>query len=295
MSTIQTGNPANVTTPLVRTIVSMADNGAGLIRVQTSAPHLFGQSDRVVINNPGHVFPGEGIYPIIAIDPTHFDCVGSAFSGTSTGFATDCSLTPQVQLPSDGDPTNAQLSGLLSAYQAILDRLQYIQARTYPRLISVQTFGQTGTQSTNYWGSGNWHSTTTFITAGSTPLATIVAPAGDTLQVNDIVEFVLTGTLRLNPNAATAYTGEVRVESQVGVNSPLGIAGARQMLQTDAVSGQTAYVIPLAMCGSYVVANPPSSGALSLNINGCTPTGAPTSWRGANSWSMVARVWRPYL
>ena len=118
MPIILQGNPANVTTPLSATITALGNNGAGAVRVTTAAPHLFGQGDTVQIATSVLT----GTFTIAVIDASHFDLVGSVFTSTSTGTATDQSLTPAVQVPLDGDTGSLQGSGLLSAMQAFMDR-----------------------------------------------------------------------------------------------------------------------------------------------------------------------------
>lgn len=155
MSAVLTGSASNVTTPLVASVVSLANNGSGAIRVQTSLPHLFGNGDTAaMICGPSL----QGQFVITVIDSTHFDLVGSTFTSTATGSATDLSLTPQIQCPSDGDAFSAQLSGLLSAYQGTLDRTQFLQLQAFAQKASVtsimagalvslgaaQSFGQNG-------------------------------------------------------------------------------------------------------------------------------------------------------
>jgi hypothetical protein len=102
MSIDLNGNPANVTggaigsgatgAPFTSIITALANNGSGAIRVTTLAAHLFGPGDTVKIITGVLV----ASYPITIIDATHFDLVGSAFTATSTGIATDLSLTPQL-------------------------------------------------------------------------------------------------------------------------------------------------------------------------------------------------------
>ena len=125
MSEILNGNPGNVSTPLVRTVTALANNGSGAVRVTTSVPHLFGPSDTVLVATAAV----SGLYSITIVDATHFDLVGSTYAATSTGTVTDLSLTPQVQVPTDGDTFSMQLSGMLSALQACLDRDQYLNGR----------------------------------------------------------------------------------------------------------------------------------------------------------------------
>jgi hypothetical protein len=125
MSTVLTGNSSNITTVLTATVTAMANNGAGAIRVTTSAPHLFGNNDLTYVSAGST----DGFFNITVIDSTHFDLQGSTFSFTAVGKALDLSLTPQIQVPTDGDTFSAQLSGLLSAFQGILDRTQSLQAQ----------------------------------------------------------------------------------------------------------------------------------------------------------------------
>jgi hypothetical protein len=125
MSLIITGSQFNSTSPLQATVTALANNGAGAIRVTTSAPHLFGNGDMVEVftSAPGLWAVG---FVVAVVDATHFDLVGSTFATTATGFAKDLSLTPQVLVPTDGDSFSLQLSGMLSSQQAILDRTQYL-------------------------------------------------------------------------------------------------------------------------------------------------------------------------
>jgi hypothetical protein len=130
--TILTGNPSNITTSLSATITALANNGSGAVRATTSAPHLFGNGDTCLI----FAGPITGEWAITVIDSTHFDLVGSTFTSTATGTAIDLALTPQIQVPVDGDTQSAQLSGLVSGFQGVLDRTQYLQenaiAALYP-------------------------------------------------------------------------------------------------------------------------------------------------------------------
>ncbi len=137
MSEILNGNASNVSTPLSRTVTALANNGSGEIRVTTSAPHLFGPNDNVLMATG--VASGSGYFPIAIVDSTRFDLVGSTYVSTSTGTATDLSLTPQVQVPTDGDTFSMQLSGMLSSLQALLDRSQWLSSKVSYELIESFT------------------------------------------------------------------------------------------------------------------------------------------------------------
>lgn len=139
MSLILTGDPTHVTTPLTATITALANNGSGAVRVTTGAPHLFGSQDSVIVTTP--VLTGQ--FTITAIDSTHFDLQGSTFTSTSTGTAKDLSLTPQILVPTDGDTFSQQLSGALSALQALCDRTQALQGRFVAQSQTVTATGTT--------------------------------------------------------------------------------------------------------------------------------------------------------
>jgi len=104
MSDVLTGSASNVTTPLVARIIALANNGSGAIRATTVAPHLFGSGDSVAVAVTSSGTPVVvGTFTIAVIDSTHFDLVGSTYTATGVGNASDLSLTPQIQVPTDGD------------------------------------------------------------------------------------------------------------------------------------------------------------------------------------------------
>src|SRR5580658_561999 len=138
MSLVIQGNAANCSDPLSATITALSNNGSGAVRVTTSTPHLFGNGDIVTISTVVLA----GWFAITVIDSTHFDLQGSTYSATSTGTATDNSLTPAIQVPTDGDSGSLQISGMLSTLQALADRTQKLAAgRT---TLGFQQFTYTG-------------------------------------------------------------------------------------------------------------------------------------------------------
>jgi hypothetical protein len=124
MTTRYSGNPANVSNSLSATITGVANNGAGLCRVTTSAAHLFASFDVVSIYDVTGATEANGTWSILVIDATHFDLVGSGFTSAyvSGGTAIDRSFTPAATLPSDGEPLTS--SSVLAALQLLLDRTQ---------------------------------------------------------------------------------------------------------------------------------------------------------------------------
>lgn len=135
MSLVISGDASHITSPLAATIVGLADNGSGAVRAQTSAPHLFASGDYVHVVTITTVI--DAYFVIDVIDATHFDLVGSTYVGTGTGTATDASLTPAIQVPTDGDTASLQLSGMLSALQALADRTQALAKSGVQRSMHV--------------------------------------------------------------------------------------------------------------------------------------------------------------
>lgn len=129
MSTVLTGTATNVTTPLIATVAGTASGTGGVIVIQTTTAHFFGPADTVIVSSVGGTTEANGTWVITVIDATHYSLNGSTWvnAWTSGGTCNDTSLTPQIQVPSDGDPLSAQLSGLLSSQQATLDRTQFLQ------------------------------------------------------------------------------------------------------------------------------------------------------------------------
>lgn len=126
MTTIYSGNPANVSNSLTRTITGCANNGSGLIRVTTSTSHLFSGFDVVIISGVTGTIEANGTWSITVIDATHFDLVASTFTNAyvSGGSAVDSSLTPAATLPLDGEQCTAET--ILAALQLLLDRTQFL-------------------------------------------------------------------------------------------------------------------------------------------------------------------------
>lgn len=124
MSTPYQGNPANITTPLAATI-----NGATVatpIVIQTTTSHFYSTSDRVAITGVLGNTAANGVWTITVIDATHFSLNGSVGSVayTSGGTASNQSLTPPFQIPSDGDTFN--VASVNVALQMLADRTQYL-------------------------------------------------------------------------------------------------------------------------------------------------------------------------
>ena len=127
MSTIYTGNPANVTTPLAATVTG-ATNVAPIV-ITTVANHLYATNDLVTVSGVTGNTAANGAWTIIVLSPTTFSLTGTTGNGAYAGGGTcsDNSLTPQFTLPSDGDAFNAAAFNV--PYQAIADRTQFLALR----------------------------------------------------------------------------------------------------------------------------------------------------------------------
>jgi len=125
MSTIYSGNPANVANSLTATI-NGATNASPIV-ISTGSPHGFSSNDIVNVSGVGgNTAANANGWPITVIDSTHFSLNGSTGSGayTAGGTAVDISLTPGATIPSDGDARNA--SSVNVGIQLALDRTQFL-------------------------------------------------------------------------------------------------------------------------------------------------------------------------
>lgn len=141
MPNVISGNAANITTPLTRTVTGAVTAG-GLIKLTTSVAHLFATSDIVTVQSVGGVPAANGTWAITVVDSTHFTLDGSTFAGvyTSGGTATDYSLTPAFDIIADGESLTADSFAV--SFQALADRTQYL-ATLLRRTASVITIAPT--------------------------------------------------------------------------------------------------------------------------------------------------------
>lgn len=126
MPTNYSGNPANITTPLNRTIVDCTSGAGGLVMVETSASHLFATYDYVTISGVLGTTEANGTNQIEVVDATNFLLVGVPFvtAYSSGGSVDDISLTPYFQIPDDGESGTAQ--SIEASIQMLADRSQFI-------------------------------------------------------------------------------------------------------------------------------------------------------------------------
>lgn len=125
MSTIYSGNPANVANSLSATI-NGATNASPIV-LSTTVAHGFQTNDIVNVSGVGgNTAANANGWVVTYVDSTHFSLNGSTGSGayTAGGTAVDISLTPGATIPSDGDPRNA--ASVNVGLQLALDRTQFL-------------------------------------------------------------------------------------------------------------------------------------------------------------------------
>lgn len=151
MPTNYSGNPANVTTPLTA-IVSNVINNSGTIEIITTAAHFFSTHDYVQVLGVNGVGAANTTAQITVISTTAFLLNGTTFSGSyvSGGTATDLSLTPYFQVPSDGE--SGTVEGILASIQALADRTQYLESLIQFPFTPQQFTASTGSPITPPYG-----------------------------------------------------------------------------------------------------------------------------------------------
>ena len=86
-------------------IAGTADNGSGLIRMETTVAHLLATGDRVFLYNVGGTVEANGMWVVTYVDTTHFDLQGSTYSGSWTSGGAYQLLNP-VAVQSTADRAN---------------------------------------------------------------------------------------------------------------------------------------------------------------------------------------------
>jgi len=294
MSTTYNGNPSNISNTLMATVSGAANNGSGLIRITTSAAHYFSTYDTVVVASVGGVPAADGTWTITVIDATHFDLIGSTFSGTYTsgGTAEDISLTPPAQLPSDGEAGTVE--SIEASIQNLFDRSQFIEAQiatrtgvgTYRLVQELQTGAGASSFTTSYFSAGSWAGQTSFNNANAQLLSNLLSA-----NINDIVELVFASSLAVQATSGgpTDTQANLVLMAQDGGGS-LAAAPNAYAARRSSLTSLEVDVSPVTMSSSYKVIN---GGTQQVYINGCANTGAPNSVACYLAWSLVARVWRP--
>ena len=214
MSTIYTGNPANVTTPLTATVTG-ATNVAPIV-ITTVANHLYATNDLVTVSGVTGNTAANGAWTIIVLSPTTFSLTGTTGNGAYAGGGTcsDNSLTPQFTIPSDGDAFN--VSSVNVAMQAIADRTQYLALRVVPlaSLAALASILAPANGAGRHVVGQGLYTFQTSATAGLLPFR--VAAADGTAGgwvVSSAYQTALTRFVTLN--------GNVRISASVGAIAPV--------------------------------------------------------------------------
>ena len=274
MGTTLTGNPANITSPLSVNIASIADNGSGACRCTAATTHFFGNGDTVLVTGTGTALDGLR-WVIAVISATVFDLVGSTYTATATGVARDLSFTPQVRVPSDGDPASAQLSGLISCQQALLDRTQYGKLVFQMAAPIVGAIGVSGI---------DWFAYTAYQPLSAGKDVPVLGLTG--LEAGDIVEVIAAITMSTGNGIGNGY---VRVEYEEGHSgNAFAIAGSEASIAQPTTSFSRGNA---SMIGTMVYGAGYANGALNMYLNGKVDSsggGTFTTYEG----NMIAKVWR---
>lgn len=147
MSSVYTGDPSTITSPLSRTVTA-ASNATPIV-ITTSVSHLFATGDSVTVSEVGGNTDANGTWTITVLSANTFELDGSVGSGAYAGpggVALSNSLTPQFTIPDDGDTLDA--ASVNVALEMLADRTQFLHTN---RLIAeIVTFTSSDT-----WDSGD--------------------------------------------------------------------------------------------------------------------------------------------
>lgn len=143
MTSSYSGNPDNVITPLIRSIVDCSDSG-GLILVQTSIPHLFADHDVVIVSGVVGTTEANGTWSVTVVSADTFTLDTSTFTNAyvSGGTATDTSLTPFFQVPDDGE--FGTVASILAAITNLADRTQFLWQNEQAANVHTEVFDTPG-------------------------------------------------------------------------------------------------------------------------------------------------------
>jgi hypothetical protein len=287
MTTHYTGDPANVTTPLVRAISAIANTTP--VQVTTSAPHLFSTADIVVLVATGII---DGGWTITVTGANTFTLNGSSASGTSsTGTAIDTSLTPNFQCPSNAEL--ATVDSILAAVKTLADRSQFLNKTAndlLTRLNGVRVLVDAQQGQPNVSGWGVTHSSTTFAANCLTPSAHVAA--------GDVVECTIQGTAYVfSASSATAIEGNIFASVVENGGAPINAGRPQDMGESFTTgAGGDAFYVPFALTFQRVVA---TAGTFAVKLNLALTTSSvgdamalDTSALGSASLNVTYQVFR---
>lgn len=284
MSTVYTGDPTTITTPLSATITN-ATNATPIV-CTTSANHLYATGDRVLVSGVlGNTAANSSTigqeWVITVLSPTTFSLNGSSGNGAYTGggLAINHSFTPQFTIPSDADPFN--VASVNVALETLADRSQAIAGfLTCPRVWTMSVT-QSDTPPATTWTAQAFNTTTRY------DLPLIMARGGDIVETNISCCFTNTPGSAGSPEAFIVRL----IDSQNGggfAQIPGSVKG--QDLQGFTVAGNSGNILasPMSINGIRVIT---TAGTYQVSVNALTGHAGDTL-AFTDGISATIRVWR---
>lgn len=278
MPTSYTGNPANITSPLAATVANATN--ANPINITTSAPHLFGNGDTVQIVGVTGNTAANGTWPITVTGPSHFTIpVAGNGAYVSGGTCTDLSFTPQVNIPSDGDPRN--VSSINPSIQLALDRTQYLKLRIGTDRIDELDFAQ---------GQFNFD----LVNGAATATESIFANVD--VEVGTFVLLSVCSTIQLKLQSAAPVAINCVIKMQTNLNGAGWVDSGIRQTALLSVNGSTNFLLDVPIALSGAVGPAASRGAiavrLSFDATGITVSDHVIGNTLINAWSAYAICFR---
>ena len=275
MSTIYTGVPGNVTTPLTATISGITGNTVSPIVFTTSSPHLFGNGDTVVVAGVTGNTAANGTFTITVTGANTFSVPGTGNGTASFGSATltDISLTPQITIPSDGDVDNS--ASVNVALQALADRTQFLYNQY--KLINIQTTS---------WGTG--HTLTMTVGVNQIQSETVLTSSVNTL-LGDVIEVALSCD-----GGIGSTSGITNCRYQLGTTQNGTVVGTiTGSIVTIGWQGASSSVVnaPISLSGAVTITYP---GSLLIWLQGnlITGSGSDNALAAYTGLSCTIKQWR---
>ena len=287
MSSVYTGVPGNVSDSLAAA-VSGATNASPIV-IQTSAAHLFGNGDTVVVASVGGNTAANGTWIITVVDSTHFSLNGSTGNGayTSGGTATDVSLTPQLTIPSDGDPATA--ASINTSIKGLADRTQFL-TRALPvinntyQLADYRTAAGTSLGTSLTWAGSPLTSTVSLLNNG------IVTLSGDLIEVT----LFSTGFLLLQASGIGNSIGSIQLQANQNGGGLVNITDISCTFEdANYATSSLTLAQPFTATGTFTVSSP---GTLNISVKFSMTSGNTNDQFGSTGFPYTAsyKVWRRY-
>lgn len=282
------GDPSGVSNSLSATVAG-ATNASPIV-ITTSAAHGFATGDTVDVSGVTGNTAANGEWTIAVVNATRFSLTGSAGNGAYAGGGTavDTSLTPQFQIPSDGDDEFA--ATVNAAFEALADRTQFLCRRlrngTY-RVASIQTFGASSV-GTNYFAAGAWGANAAFSGASAQLLGSIDAIAGD-IVVADFCTTINANLGAIGGPSDQQYSVKLQQSIDAGVTkNDFGTALAS--IRDSSWSPSETKLVPVTLRATKSFSD---AETMAVYLNGCVPVGSTTAGLHAqDAWTLTLTVLR---